>query len=133
MRTLFILLVAFQLKHWLCDYRFQTPYMLGKFKPEGWLGPLAAHAGAHALGTWMVGALLCGIRVFAEGRRNDASAFILLLPLLDFAVHFVVDRVKVVMGRGLTPAEPRFWRQLGADQAAHHLTHYFVIYCLLNS
>ncbi len=129
MLTLFILLVAFQLKHWLCDYRFQTPYMLGKFKPEGWLGPLAAHAGAHALGTFNVACLAMW------GRQITAENFgvVLALAAFDFVVHFAVDRVKVVLGRGLTPAEPRFWRQLGADQAAHHLTHYAIIFALLNS
>jgi hypothetical protein len=131
MRTLFILLVAFQLKHWLCDYRFQTPYMLGKFKPEGWLGPLVAHAGAHGFGTLFIILWYGGLTRHLTG--HDTTLAVFFLALADFAVHFIVDRVKVVAGRGLTPAEPRFWRQLGADQAAHHLTHYAIIYVLLAS
>jgi hypothetical protein len=123
---IFILLAAYQLKHWLCDYRFQTPYMLGKFKPEGWLGPLTAHAGAHAFGTFIVATLAT---MAAPSPRNLALAA--ALSLADFVVHFIVDRIKVVAGRGLDATQPRFWRQLGTDQAAHHLTHYFIIYLLV--
>lgn len=143
LKTILILLVAYQLKHWLCDYRFQTPYMLGKFKPEGWLGPLAAHAGAHAFGTFLLGSAvmvwevsqgLAPAAYFPSLADNMAANFPRLafcLAALDFVVHFVVDRVKVVTGRGLDATQPRFWRQLGADQAAHHLTHYAIIAILV--
>ncbi len=125
------LLAAFQLKHWLADYRFQTPFMLGKFKPQGWEKPLVVHAAVHALGTLWIGGCFIALRASATGRV--ASKWMLLTIPADFAVHFAVDRIKVLAGRDLTPAEPRFWRQLGLDQMAHHLTHYAIIAALLVS
>ena len=49
-----ILLIAFQVKHWICDYPLQTPYMLQKFKLKGWVHPLFCHARVHALGTLLI-------------------------------------------------------------------------------
>lgn len=56
--TIFILLIAFQIKHFLCDYPLQGKYMLGKFNKEDWKLPLAAHAGTHAIGTSVIASLI---------------------------------------------------------------------------
>jgi len=142
-----ILLVLYQIKHFVADYLLQTPYMLKKFLP-GWdfALPLAAHAGVHALFTLGIMLLL--------------APHLWYLCLLDFAAHFVIDRVKAgpkYLGRykALMAAEFKrvintythandsdaktaakeklrgntlFWIALGADQMFHHLTHYVIIY-----
>jgi len=88
MKPLFLLLVIYQLKHFLCDYPLQTQYMLGKFKGgDAWKLPLTAHAGVHAAGTLLIG--LCAAPVFGVA---------ILLALLDFAAHFTIDRIKVLKG-----------------------------------
>lgn len=121
MGTVFSLLALFQLKHWLCDYPLQRPYMLKKFRGGSeWVLPLAAHAGVHGGFTLAIALLV--------------SPALWWLSLVDFTVHFAVDRIKAAptWGGRWKPNQPYFWWALGADQAAHHLTHYFVIFCLLN-
>jgi hypothetical protein len=79
--AVFILLVVYQLKHFLADYPLQGPYMLGKFKP-GWdfLGPLLAHVGVH--GAMTLAICLC------------FKPYLWWLALVDMAVHFAMDRLK---------------------------------------
>jgi hypothetical protein len=95
--------------------------MLGKFKGGSeWIGPLSAHAGVHALASTIIAACFIGWGGVAIG-------------VIDFSVHFVVDRVKAspsMLGR-YKPNQKAFWNALGADQACHHLTHYFLIWLIL--
>lgn len=120
LETLIALLVVFQLKHFIADYPLQNEYMLGKFKAKGWELPLAAHAGVHALFTF--GIILCINPVMA-----------LPLAVLDFVIHFGVDRLKAAPNYGgkFKPDQKEFWWALGADQMAHHLTHYAIIFVAL--
>jgi hypothetical protein len=118
---LFALLVAYQVKHYLADYRFQTAYMLRKLGEEGWELPLAAHAGAHAAGSFLLG---LAASLLAGRPLVFAFSLALLGAWLDFAAHFFIDRLKANASRGLTPAQPLFWRHLGLDQLGHHATHY---------
>ena len=120
MKLIFLLLVLYQIKHFLCDYPLQTQYMLGKFKGGcEWKLPLTAHAAVHAAGTLVIG--LCFAPVFGIA---------MLLALLDFAAHFGIDRLKVVKG-SYSQTDKRFWWALGADQMAHHFTHYAIISLLV--
>lgn len=126
------LLVVYQLKHFIADYPLQGQYMLRKFLPTPhWILPLAAHAGVHAAMTATIA--LC-VRPHAA----------LWLALFDFAAHFTVDRLKASPNLGgrfkpLTKdtyptatddqkkSNTYFWWAIGADQTAHHLTHYALI------
>lgn len=120
MRLVFLLLVIYQLKHFLCDYPLQTQYMLGKFKGgDEWKLPLLAHAGVHGAGTLLIG--LCFTPLFGIA---------LMLALADFFAHFVIDRIKVLKG-SYPQTDKRFWWALGADQMAHHFTHYLIITILV--
>lgn len=146
MTTVFLLLLLFQVKHFLCDYPLQRPWMLGKFLPGWrWVLPLAAHAAVH-------GAFTLGIAL-AFG-----SHWAWALALFDASVHFAMDRVKAspnLMGRwkpltsvnyAWTVKNARegdadckravrgnrlFWDSIGLDQMVHHLTHYAVIWFLV--
>ena len=116
MKILFLLLVIYQLKHFLCDYPLQTAYMLGKFKGgDEWIAPLLAHAGVHAAGTLLIGLIFAPVYGLA-----------ILLAMLDFVAHFTIDRIKAVKG-SYPQTDKRFWWALGADQMAHHFTHYAII------
>lgn len=84
MGLIFLLLILFQIKHFMADYILQTPYMLQKFKGgREWILPLAAHAGVHALYTTSIAALVTSNPLFAVS-----------CGFFDFAVHFTMDRIK---------------------------------------
>ena len=122
MLEIFTLLVLFQLKHFICDYPLQNTFMLGKFKKEGWELPLLAHTGVHFIGTFLICVLFSGSFWLAVG-----------LATLDLVIHFIVDRLKAHpdIGGRFKPEQPEFWWCLGADQSAHHLTHYLITFLLI--
>jgi hypothetical protein len=100
MHKLALLLVIFHLKHFLADYPLQTPYMLGKFKSGwGWIKPLAAHAGIHSAFTSAISAGAGATWRLAIG-----------LAALDFAIHFVMDRIKA------SPHQLGRWKALSANE-----------------
>lgn len=81
MLFVFALLVIFQIKHFVCDFPLQNAYMLGKFKGgKDWILPLVAHCGVHALFTLGICAVI--------------NYQLWWLALVDFALHFVMDRIK---------------------------------------
>jgi hypothetical protein len=164
---IWVLLVIYQIKHFVADYPLQGKYMLRKFLPTPqWILPLLAHAGVH-------GGLTCLIALFVKPQAA------LVLGLFDFIAHLTIDRLKASPNLGgrfkaLTKAEyayqakqyadakvilanreagttshtialevveacernfksnTYFWWALGADQTLHHLTHYIIIFLLLN-
>ena len=129
--------------------------MLGKFKPGfDFVKPLAAHCGVHILGTLII----AGIYLWSNGL---AWHHLIWVCGFDFVLHFIMDRVKAspgLLGRyhPLSPTEyvdlinfeeregaddqtredkknnTIFWWCLGLDQGVHHLTHYLIIFYLLN-
>lgn len=105
-------LVAFLAKHLLGDFIFQGSWMVtGKERPEGWLLPLAVHAGIHGTIT----ALLFLV----------VSPALVWLGLVDALVHGTIDRLKSLAARRakFTPQQTGFWWLFGMDQTLHHLTH----------
>ena len=117
--NIFLLLVMFQLKHFIADFPLQNTYMLGKMKLDGWIKPLAAHALVHA--------------TFTLSIALSTVPSLWWLAIVDFIMHFTIDRIKASpnMLNRWGPDKPYFWWALGADQAAHHLTHYAFIYVLV--
>lgn len=121
---LLILIAVFQLKHFIADYLLQGKYMLGKFKLVGWELPLFAHASVHMAMTFLI--------VFFYLPFWMA----LILSVFDMMIHFAIDRLKVVLSRDYDSSKDKeFWWWLGADQMAHHYTHYaiaFAVFILVN-
>lgn len=132
----YILHNIFQLKHFLADFPLQNEYMLGKFKETGWVKPLAAHCGVHAFLTLCILTAFCGWLSYTS---------ILLLALMDFVIHFCMDRIKAspnMLGKFKTLTKDEyltatdeqkkdnkwFWWSLGGDQMVHGLTHDLIIY-----
>lgn len=132
----FVLLLAFQAKHFIADYPLQRRWMLGKFKDDwGFVLPLLAHVSVHAVGTFLIACW------FGVGKA-------VLLALFDAIVHFMMDRLKAskkYLGRfksltaetapTATPQQWRsndyFWWSLGFDQLVHHMTHYVIIWIII--
>lgn len=96
---LWLLLVIYQIKHFVADYPLQGKYMLGKFQAyPKFILPLLAHASVHA-------ALTFAIAIFFKSVEVAIA-----LALLDAGIHFVVDRIKAspdMLGRfkAITKAE----------------------------
>lgn len=109
--ALLMLYVAFAAKHLAADFFLQTFWMAhGKGARAGWLAPLTAHAAIHA-----------GLTLAIVVAAVPALAW---LALADFALHAAIDRTKGVLTRGWSLDRAPFWWALGADQCAHHLTHF---------
>ncbi|SMD17803.1 Protein of unknown function [Rhizobium sp. RU36D] len=105
--------LTFLAKHYIADFLLQSHWMAhGKEQATGWLWPLVVHAGVHGVLTTAIFA------VFAPSYA--------WLGLVDFAVHFAIDRAKAQASRAVnaTPSRPVFWWLLGLDQSLHHLTHF---------
>ena len=110
--TLLLCLLGLQIKHFLADFCFQTPYMLRNKGRYGHPGGLM-HAGVHGLLTLPVLALLAPV-----------GAGVLGLVLAEMVVHYHVDWTKEQLSSGAAPGgdSPRFWMIVGADQLAHQGT-----------
>ncbi len=119
MEQIFTLLIAFQIKHFLADYPFQTTYMLEKVRDKAWFFPLLSHAAVHAFFTLVI---VCIV---------DVNLW--WLALVDLVIHFTMDRIKASkkMLNRFPPDNKFFWWALGFDQMVHHLTHYFIIWVLV--
>ena len=115
------LVAALQVKHFICDGPLQTRAMVEAKGHYGrFLGLL--HALIHAAGTALV---LAGF--------GFAALTMLLLGLMDFAIHYHVDFTKenVVRRAGWTPSQAPFWWALSADQTAHQLTYLLITFMAL--
>lgn len=115
------LLVFYQVKHFLADFVFQNVWMLQKSRP-GWdfVPPLSIHCGIHA-GATLAAALYLNPSLWWLG-------------VLDFVVHFIMDRIKAgprYLGRFQDIRGKAFWVTFGFDQMVHHLTHIYICIMLL--
>ena len=135
---IWLLLVVYQLKHYVADYLLQGKYMLGKFKSyPDFILPLLSHSLVHAVFTFCIAVCFKSV------------SFALGLAVIDATVHFIVDRIKAspdLAGRWkpLTKdtyptstvqekeSNTYFWLALGADQMLHHLTDIFLIWRILS-
>lgn len=119
-----ILILAFQVKHFLGDFAFQTgPMVMGKGAP-GWqfAKPLSIHCLIHSVLTTIV-----------------LAAFSILsfwpLIVIDFVIHFIIDRLKSgprYAGRVKMNESPQlFWFFFGLDQLLHQMTYLFFVYLLV--
>jgi hypothetical protein len=114
------LLIFFQVKHFIADFLLQNVWMLQKSRP-GWdfVPPLAIHSGVHA-----------GLTFAAAMYVNPAYWW---LAILDFVVHFTMDRIKAgprYLGRYHDVRGKAFWVTFGLDQMVHHLTHMWIAWYL---
>lgn len=117
------LLVFYQLKHYLADFVFQNVWMLQKSRP-GWdfIWPLSIHSGIHALFT-------LGVALYIYPQAW-------WLGILDFVLHFIMDRIKAgprYMGRWSDMRSKAFWVCFGFDQMVHQLVHLYICWFLASA
>jgi hypothetical protein len=119
MSTIILLLALFGIKHFICDFVLQYPYMLEQKGTYGAAGGIA-HATVHALGTLVV-------LVIALPWGLSAHIAALILGIIDGVIHYHIDWVKQQLNNGLTVADRMFWVWFGADQGLHYLTYIAII------
>jgi hypothetical protein len=104
-----LIFVAIFVKHFICDFPLQYPYMFlnkGKYGHPGGL----LHAAVQGTGTLAV-CLGFGLPLW--------------LAIADAVIHYHVDWTKNQLNDRfkLAPNNKYFWWLLGADQLAHYLTY----------
>ena len=119
----FVLLILFQIKHFLADFPLQVNYMIFYKTKPGWdfFIPLFFHSLVHSLFTLVI------TLIFAPS--------VWWLFLVDLAIHFTMDRVKsspTLLGRFNDITKGPFWWCLGFDQMVHHLTDLLTIWIILS-
>jgi hypothetical protein len=105
--------VLFLAKHLIADFLFQSDWMVeGKSRETRWVLPLATHSAIHAMGTLVICLAL--------------TPALFWLAVVDFVVHFLLDRSKSLLTRraSAAPDQSIFWLLLGVDQSLHQLTHF---------
>lgn len=113
--TIIVILALFGIKHFVCDFWLQFPYMLedkGIYGAEGG----RHHALMHTAGTFLV----LAVTIFS-------IEWAVILAFVDGIIHYHIDWAKTNLSRGLTPADRQFWLLLGLDQGLHYLTYVFII------
>ena len=116
----FWLLAALTLKHFLADFLLQTRWMAsGKEADQGWLLPLACHAGIHGAGT-----LLVALAFAPEAWW---------LGLLDTLIHGLIDfgKARASLQFRFQPHQPVYWWLFGLDQFLHQITNLGLAMALL--
>lgn len=125
MIQLFMLLIAFQWKHFVCDFPLQKdPYM---FKNKGTYGHPGgiAHSLIHAVGTMYV--LMAFFPLLSY-------TIWLSLSVLDFIIHYHIDLCKTKINDHYgwkAESSSEFWILLGVDQLLHQLTYLAIIALLV--
>jgi len=115
------LFIVFQIKHFFCDFQFQSQWMLGKLKPwPDFIEPLWVHSLINAIGVGLI------VIIFAP-----ILAFVLFI--FELISHFVIDMVKSQKwGLNRFPIQRHsFWVTLGFDQMLHQLMYCLYIYLIV--
>lgn len=118
--TILWAMLAFQLKHYLCDFVLQTQTQATK---KGFYGHIAGitHAGTHVIGS--IPALL----ILGANLRT-----IVVLLIGEFLVHYHTDWLKARIDRSRGGEQDHvFWMLFGMDQLIHQLTYIAMIYFAL--
>jgi hypothetical protein len=119
MSIIFCLLLL-QLKHYIVDFRLQTPEQV---KTKGTYGNIIGlgHTLEHTLGTTIVliPFLWCH------------PIILLLCSVFDTLIHYHTDFIKMRYGvKDIT--QQKFWWQLGQDQLVHQLTYVAIVAAMLH-
>jgi len=113
-------LVLFQIKHFLCDFVFQT---LRQVQAKGSYGAMGGvvHAGLHAVGS------LPAILVLTRSPLAIAAVVV-----VEFVLHYHIDwtKARVDTNKGWTMADQKYWIVFGLDQFVHQLTYAGIIFVL---
>ena len=114
-------MLIFQIKHFLCDFAFQTS---GQIRNKGvYLHPAGlSHAGLHMIGS---------IPALLVLSRAPIPLTVLLIAELLFHYHTDWAKVKLDSHLWLNEQNSLYWIIFGSDQLIHQLTYLGMIYAIL--
>jgi hypothetical protein len=116
-----LVLLAFQVKHLVCDFVLQTGSQVYNKGFYGRAGGIV-HAGLHALFSVPVLLML-----------TWSPATIAILIACEFVVHYHADWLKARAERlfNWTQQDPIYWFAFGADQFVHQVTYIVMVAAVL--
>jgi hypothetical protein len=121
--TILWAMLAFELKHFICDFVIQTQTQARK---KGFYGDIAGitHAGSHIIGS-IPALLILGA---------DIQTMAILL-IGEFLIHYHTDWFKARLDRTRATAgqDHVFWILFGLDQLIHQLTYIAMMYLALRA
>jgi Protein of unknown function (DUF3307) len=114
-------LLAFQTKHLLCDFVFQTKFQVVNKGFYGRMGGLL-HAGCHALFTVPVLLIL-----------TRSPPLITAIALGEFVLHYHIDwlKARTERVRDWNDTQNVYWAAFGIDQFLHQITYLGIVALLL--
>jgi hypothetical protein len=114
-------LLAFQVKHLLCDFVLQTRFQLSTKGYYGHLGGFV-HAGCHVLFSVPVLLILTHSPIAIAGA-----------VACEFVIHYHIDwlKARTERVRNWTPEDNIYWVAFGADQFLHQVTYIVIVATLL--
>jgi hypothetical protein len=116
-------LLAFQVKHLLCDFVFQTKFQVINKGYYGHIGGIL-HAGCHALFTIPVLMIL-----------TRSLPVIAIVIVCEFALHYHIDWLKARTERlqNWVNTDNIYWVAFGVDQFLHQATYIVIVALLIRS
>ena len=120
-RLALLTLLAFEVKHLLCDFILQSKYQVINKGFYGHPGGLL-HAGIHCLLTIPVLLIL-----------TQSPAIIAAVVICEFLVHYHVDWIKARTERlrKWTASDHIYWTAFGTDQFVHQVTYIVIVAIVL--
>lgn len=113
--NMYLLLALLFIKHFLCDFYWQTPYMLKKSSPTGWFWPLTLHVATHSAVTLVI------MLFFTD------LPFAIVIAIAEFALHWAIDYWKAQKAKADFNSRA-FWNYLGIDQMFHNMTYLAILF-----
>jgi hypothetical protein len=122
----FILLLAFQLKHFVADYPLQNYQMVVEKGQYGKAGGIY-HSLIHAVCTLVV------LIAFNYIVFPIEYTVVFAVAALEFFIHYHIDWGKMQMSNNLSTKQKAFWNWIGFDQLLHHLTYLGFVWFIIGS